>query len=269
MHKALRPTDLEEALDWMDQMPLIPFAGGTDLMIRGRNWQGASRAMKGDILFIQHLASLSRIIETEIAYHVGSCVTQTAFCESPVLPQYCKSVVEQMATPAIRNAATIGGNIANAARVADLLPLLYAVDAQVVLRSKHEERILHIADFETGKYQTAKRTNELIIEVIIPKLTVKRYLYKKMGQRRGSILSKVSFVGIQDDRGSRLAIGAINDTVVRSKDLEAMINAGQDVEAIISGYASLFNGSDDNRSTKRYRQRVALNLIVKWMEEIS
>lgn len=267
MVEHLRPKDLTQALEWMAERKLIPVAGGTDLMIRARNWQGASRAMKGDVIYIQHLNELKMIKETETAYHIGAGITQAEFCMNERLPDYAKEVVRQMATPAIRNAATIGGNIANAASVADLLPLLYAADAEIVLRSRDEERVLPIQSFEVGKYKTARREDELIVEVILPKLEITRYFYKKMGQRRASILSKVSFLAIEVEDCTRIAIGAVNETVVRSRELEQQINEGHGIKGVLNGYKALLKGSDDKRSTKRYRERVVINLLMKWMEE--
>jgi CO/xanthine dehydrogenase FAD-binding subunit len=267
MVKNYRPNNLKEALDWMAEHKLIPVAGGTDLMIRARNWQGASRAMKGDVIYIQHLEELKFIRETETAYHIGAGVTQAQFYQCDKLPDYAREVVGQMATPAIRNAATIGGNIANAASVADLLPLLYVVDAQIVLRSRDHQRMLPVQSFEIGKYKTARRPDELIFEVILPKLKIKRYLYRKMGQRRANILSKLSFLALEAEDGTRIAIGAVNDSVVRSRELEKRIDEGSSVKSVLDGYKSLLNGSDDKRSTKRYRERVAINLLMKWMEE--
>jgi CO/xanthine dehydrogenase FAD-binding subunit len=223
--------------------------------------------MKGDVIFIQHLDELQFITETETDYHLGAGVTQAQFYQCKLLPDYAREVVGQMATPAIRNAATIGGNIANAASVADLLPLLYAVDAQVVLKSRTSQRVMPIQSFEIGKYKTARRKDELIVEVILPKLAVKRYLYKKMGQRRASILSKVSFLALDVEGGTRIAIGAVNDTVVRSEELEKQINEGCGLKQVLDGYKALLKGSDDKRSTKRYRERIVINLLMKWREE--
>lgn len=267
MVKEFRPGSLEEALELMAKQRLIPLAGGTDLMIRARNWQGASRKMKGDVIYIQHLKELQFIKEVDMEIHIGAGVTQAEFCRSGVLPDYAREIVGQMATPAIRNAATIGGNIANAASVADLLPLLYALDAKIVLISRNHQRVLPVETFEVGKYQTTKRADELIQMVILPKLKVERYCYRKVGQRRASILSKVSFLALATETGTRIAIGAVNETVVRSRKLEKRIDEGSDVEAIINCYRTLFDSRDDKRSTKRYREQVAINLIRNWMEE--
>ncbi|MCK8060386.1 MULTISPECIES: xanthine dehydrogenase family protein subunit M [unclassified Fusibacter] len=271
MYSCYRPKHLDEALDMMSGKSLIPLAGGTDLMIRARNWQGAKRAFKGDVILVSQLEELQKITETSTDYLIGSAVTQAQCVESEILPVYLKEVVALMATPAIRNAATVGGNIANAASVADLLPVFYAADAKVRLQSKEGSRIIAVQDFILGKYKTQRIPNELLIEVILPKLDVKKHLYKKMGQRRSSILSKVSFIALLTENGSRVAIGALNDVVIRDIQLERQIDSCSDspdeVEHILSGYQALFRSKDDKRSTKNYREKVAVNLLRKWIED--
>ena len=266
MTESYRPETLEEALALMHKKRLIPIAGATDLFIRSRNWQGASRAMKGDTVFIGHLPELRHLIDDEGYYRIGAAVTQAEMANCSFLPEYARVVVSQMGNPAIRNAATIGGNLANAARVADLLPLFYCLDAKVVLASFENIRIMPIDAFETGKYATAIEPHELIVEILVPKVTVKRYMYVKTGARKASILSKVSFLGLETDHSVQMAIGAVNDTVIRSKELEAQFYEGRDMSQALVGYKRLLNSSDDTRSTKQYREKVAMNLLEKWLE---
>jgi CO/xanthine dehydrogenase FAD-binding subunit len=92
MVRQYRPLDLEDALKTMSEGVWIPFAGGTDLMIRARNWQGASRAMKGDVIFIQHLEALQQIVETDTHYRIGAGVTQAAFLRMSLLAGLCEGV---------------------------------------------------------------------------------------------------------------------------------------------------------------------------------
>ena len=266
MTESYRPDTLEEALKMMHEKRLIPIAGATDLFIRSRNWQGASRAMKGDTIFIGHLPELRHLIDDDDYYRIGAAVTQTEMANCSFMPEYARLVVSQMGNPAIRNAATIGGNLANAARVADLLPLFYCLDAKVVLASFENIRIMPIDEFETGKYATAIEPNELIVEILVPKVSVKRYMYVKTGARKASILSKASFLALETDHSVQMVIGAVNDTVIRSKELEAKFYENREVNPALEGYKQLLNSSDDTRSTKQYREKVAMNFLEKWLE---
>ncbi len=262
-----RPETLNEALALMKEKPLLPLAGGTDLMIRARNWQGASRNFKSDVILIAHLKELNFIEEEASHYWIGAGVTQSQMVSNEKLPMYLRHVVSQMATPAIRNAATLGGNIINAASVADTLPPLYASEAKVVLRNASSERKVPIDAFVLGKYQTDRKADELLIGVELPKLPVETFYYRKMGQRRASILSKVSLLVLTLGEGNvRIAIGALNDTVLRSKTIEAMIHKKASQAAIMEALYAMFESHDDKRSTKAYKEKVTANLISHWLE---
>lgn len=267
MFKSIRPTTLEAALELMNQQPFTPLAGGTDLMIRSRNWQGASRNFRQNVILIAHLEELKGIKEDGDAYFIGAGVTQTEIVNSAILPEYFKTVVAAMATPAIRNAATIGGNIVNAASVADILPPLYALDAKIVLSSIEGERVLPIDQFILGKYRTDRQENELLTQIILPKYTVQSFTYKKMGQCRASILSKVSFLAVCGERDVRISIGALNDTVLRSKTIEKGIVSGMPEMEVLEAYQRLYESHDDKRSTKAYKETVVTNLLTAWLEE--
>lgn len=262
-----RPESLEEALQVMQRETLKPIAGGTDVMIRARNWQGASRNFKQDVIFINHLKELKHIEVHPSGYSIGACVTQSEMINDSRLPEYVRHVTAEMATPAIRNAATIGGNIVNAASVADLLPVLYAADAQLKLKSVDSERIVDVRDFIVDKYKTLRQPNELLVEILLPKLEIQSFTYRKMGQRKASILSKVSFLALCTPMDVRLTLGALNDTVIRAKEAEALIISRAPKGEIIKAFESHYKSHDDKRSTKAYKEQVADNLILDWLED--
>lgn len=266
--KSYWPENLEEALDLMADHHLIPLAGGTDLMIRARHWQGARRNFKRDVILISHLKGLKVLEENEAFYTIGAGVTQAEVLKCSFLPDYIKEVVSLMATPAIRNAATIGGNVVNAASVADLLPLLYVTDSRVVLASKYGCRTLAIEKFITGKYQTQIKQDELLLAIEIPKYEVLKYYYKKIGQRKASILSKISFLGLHLKDEDRLAIGALNDLVIRSRENEQLIQNKESIDFITSSYHKLYKGHDSKRSTRAYQEKITDNLLNYWLQEV-
>lgn len=263
--KSFYPTNVLEALEIMDSHSCKPIGGGTDLMIRGRSWQDSTRNFNVDIVFISHLKELKAIKEDSENYYIGAAVTQQELLNYHSLPQYFKEVLGQMATVSIRNTATIAGNICNAASVADLLPLMYILNAKVELESVGGKRLMAIADFELSKYHTAIHTNELIKQIIVPKVDVNAYYYKKIGQRKASILSKISFIALKLSSEARVAVGAVNDTVIRSEDLERKIFHRDPIETVLSDFKLLLNSADDQRSTKAYKERVAMNLLVDWL----
>lgn len=267
MVNAYRPETVNELLEILDKEVCHIFAGGTDLMIRKRQWQGAERKFTQGVAYINQLSELRGIVEKESTYEIGTLTTQTDMVESN-LPDYIKEPYSLMSSPAIRNVATVGGNIVNAAAVADSLPILYALDAKVELLSVDGKREMPIETFVTGKYKTKRKANELLTKVIIPKYEEKGYFYKKLGQRKASILSKVSVFILYKKSDVRIAIGAINDTVIRSKSIEYAFMNDLNITDMMIGYRGLMKGKDDKRSTKDYRETVAVNLIENYLKEI-
>jgi len=267
MFKSYRPHSISDLLDIIDKETCHIFAGGTDIMIRKRQWQGAERKFTQNVVYINHLTELKGIEETEDAYIIGTLTTQTDIVKSN-LPEYIRRPYELMSSPAIRNVATVGGNIVNAASVADSLPILYALDASLELASKYGKRIIKVDEFVLGKYKTNRQTNELLTRVIVPKYESEGYFYKKLGQRKASILSKISVFILHQPNNIRITIGAVNDLVIRSTELERQFVLDKDIASLLSGYKSLMNGKDDKRSTKDYRETTALNLIEDYLKEI-
>ncbi|MCH4889760.1 xanthine dehydrogenase family protein subunit M [Acidaminobacter sp. JC074] len=267
MFNTYRPDTFDQVLDILDKETCHIFAGGTDLMIRKRQWQGAERKFTQSVVYISHLKELAGIVESDDYYEIGTLTTQTDIVDSD-LPDYIRVPYSLMSSPAIRNVATVGGNIVNAASVADSLPIFYALDAKVELVSKYGRRLLPVEEFVLGKYKTARQANEILTKVIVPKFKEKGFSYKKIGQRKASILSKLSVFMVYNESDLRIAIGAVNDTVIRNRALEVTYKKDKNIDDLIQGYKSLMFGQDDKRSTKDYRERVTENLIRSFLKEM-
>lgn len=265
MFKTFRPGTLNETLEILNNNNCHIFAGGTDLMIRKRQWQGAERKFTQPVCYINHLDELKGISIYENRFEIGSLTTQTDIVESN-LPDYIKYPYSLMSHPAIRNIATVGGNIVNAASVADSLPILYALDAVLELSSVGGVREISVSDFILDKYKTVRNSNELLTKVIIPKLPINDFYYIKLGQRKASILSKLSLFIVQGDDLFRLGIGAVNDTVIRDESLEKTYLRNHNIEDLLRGYKALMKSKDDKRSTKKYREQVTLDIIKNYLK---
>ncbi len=268
-----RPETVDELLEIIDTGKYRIFAGGTDLMVRKRQWQGAERRFEEDIVFIEQIDELKGITEDKEHYHIKTCTTHRNMEKSLVLPECIKLPYRLMGNPAIRNVATVGGNIVNAAQVADSLPLLYALDGKILLKSKNRSRILTVEDFIKGKYKTDIRENEFLHEVIIPKIDITGFRYKKVGSRKASILSKFSVVflyGMKNDKLDyiRVSIGAVNELPVRNREAEERFVENRDVKEFLTAIRKEMEGTDDKRSTKLYREEVSLRIVEEYLSEI-
>jgi len=228
MVMAYQPRTLDEALVIRSEKQAIALAGGTDLLVRHRGWSGTLPAIERPVLFLNRIEALKTIERSEHTITIGAAVTLTELLETPALPPDLRSAIRQMASPTIRNAATLGGNICNASPAADTLPSLYAADAIVRLQRPGGQRDLPIRAFITGPGQTVLASDELLTEIQIPITAFNRITYRKVGTRKANALSKLSFVGLARIEASaigdiRIAFGAVAPTIVREPAFESLL----------------------------------------------
>jgi CO/xanthine dehydrogenase FAD-binding subunit len=142
-------------------------AGGTDVMINIRNRE----------LFPEVLISLRglhdlRYIRKDDGYHIGALTTHRMLEQSDMVKGELSALhdaASQLGSVQVRNVATVGGNICNAAPSADTAGPLLALDATVVLEGPGGKRTVPIAEFFTGPSTTVRKGDEVLVEFHIPK----------------------------------------------------------------------------------------------------
>lgn len=279
MVNSYRPSTLMEALEIIDSNTVTPIAGGTDLMVKKRNWAGTAPKFSKDILFIGHLKELNQIKIEKDQIRIGANCTISDVIEKDKIPDYIKMPLSQIASPGIRNIATLGGNICNASPAADSLPILYALNTKLILKSIDREREVNIEDFIQGPGENDLSGNELLKEIVIPKVDFNIVFYKKVGSRKANALSKVSFIGLSSIqhrriKDIRISLGAVAPTVVRDKKIEerfigmSELDIKGKVEELKILYADLVRPIDDQRASKEYRKKISLNLLEYFVQDI-
>ncbi len=252
--------------------PVITYAGGTDLMATRRRGMNLLPDFQRPVLFIGHLPECRGISDEDGLLKIGATTTLSEVQEDLRVPYLLRQAAEMMASPAVRNTATLGGNICHASPAGDSLPPLYVCEATVTLQSVHGARDLKLAEFIVGPGRTDLRDEEILTAINIPECEVTSAWYHKVATRRSSALAKLSLAaqatvrdGILDDL--RLAMGAIAPTVVRSRAMEEILIGRTAAEVhqlwpqIMKGYDDLLAPIDDQRSTATYRRKVTLRLI--------
>lgn len=282
--RAYWPDDLTEALAIRAELPVTPVAGGTDLMVKRRSWSGIP-LFQHPALFISHLHELKSVevvnagSDQENELRIGAACTFATLLEDARVPNSLAAAIRGIGGPAIKNVATLGGNICNASPAGDTLPILYALGSSVELASNRRNRNVPLEDFITGPGTTILASDELLVNVTVPMLSFDTSIYRKVGTRRANALSKLSFVGLARRGGSkisdfRVAFGSVAPTVIRCRDIESTI-AGQLIEALPAlatavkrAYAQLIRPIDDQRSTARYREATALKLLDHFLTQL-
>lgn len=276
----LAPESLDEALRIRHEQPVIPFAGGTDLMVRQRSWAGTLPAFDRTVLYLGEIAELKLIRQSGGLLEIGAAATLTDLLVHPAVPDILKQAIAQMASPAIRNRGTLGGNLCNASPAADTAPPLYAAGAAVQLKNAAGSRILPLEAFILGPGRTALAGDELLTSIHLPLQQFNLARYRKVGTRKANALAKLSFAGLaqidsQIIADVRFAFGAVAPTVVRSKEIEASLR-GRLVgeipylaDEISNQFARLILPIDDQRSSSRYRKTVALRLLADFLGQLA
>jgi CO/xanthine dehydrogenase FAD-binding subunit len=266
------PRTLDEALAAKASNPaLVPYAGGTDWMV--------TRHDGTPLLFLNYIPSLREIHDTPQELVIGACCTYTQLLESAAVGDILRQSIIEIASPAIRNMGTLGGNICNASPAGDTLPVLYVLDARVRLASAGGKRELPLSAFIQGVRKTALLPDELLECVIIPKAPFTRTCYKKVGARSAVAISKASFaaavrVGSGIVTAIPVAFGSVAVTVVRRPEIEAALAGKSPGELrgmkddIITMYAPHIRPIDDQRSTAVYRKKVCLSLLDDFISQI-
>jgi xanthine dehydrogenase FAD-binding subunit len=278
MVKHFIPSSLEEALKILHDHKVEIIAGGTDLMVQRRKWANTIPKFE-QTMNIMHLSELSFIEAKNNKLHIGATTSLTDILEHKETPELLKKTIEDIASPALRNIATIAGNIGNASPAGDTLPILYVLNAKVVLQSMESKRTVPIDEVITGPRRTIIQADELIKEIIIPLEEFTSTTFVKVGGRKADAISKLSFAGavsVEDNTivDIRIAFGAVGPVVIRNKEIEnTMIDMTADqindkLDIILDAYSEIITPIDDQRSNKEYRKHVALNLLMDFLLDI-
>lgn len=278
MVKHFLPTSLEEALTLLDSHTLDIIAGGTDLMVQRRRW--ANTAPDFDATMnIMHIPELQLMNVHNGMMHIGATVSLTDIDAHKDTPQILRDAIAEIASPALRNLATIAGNIGNASPAGDTLPILYLLDAKIVIRSLHKERIVPIEDVIIGPRKTLIKPNEMIVEIQFPVQSFTTHSFVKVGGRKADAISKLSFAAATTIQNAiitdiRICFGAVAPTVVRSRELEQQLigcsipEVQQQLDHLKHEYDALIHPIDDQRSNQIYRRHVAMNVLQDYIQSL-
>ena len=245
-----------------------PLAGGTDLMVTmtGEIGEPPSR-----VLDIWALDELRGIRGEADALVIGALTTYTDLRGSPEVTELAPGLAEAAATigaAQIQNRGTLGGNVVNASPAGDTLPVLLALDAEMVLGSTRGERTVAASDFWPSYRTTARRDDELLLRIRIPRVEGRQVRFRKIGTRRAQAISKVVMALAWRSTGDdapwshvRLAMGSVAATTIRVPAVESVLEGAmptsEAADAAAAALTTAIQPIDDVRSTAAYRRLVA------------
>ena len=208
---------VEEALAAMGAEPSAePLAGGTDLMVE----INFGRKRVGHVVAIDRLAEL-KDLTGGARVRVGAGVTYTHLLNDGTGGVALAEASRTVGSPQIRNAGTLGGNLATSSPAGDTLPILAALEATVVLRSAQGERRVPFAQFMTGPKRNVRRRDELVIAAEWDDAGSAQ-TFIKVGTRNAMVIAVASLALIVDRARRRVgvALGSCGPTILRAPDAE-------------------------------------------------
>lgn len=271
------PKSFSEALKILSEHNCYIFAGGTDLMVQKHTSTGLLPRFDKDVMYVMNLKELDYISKDEKGnIHIGAATRYVEIENSSLVPEIYKTVIREIASPNLRNMATMAGNIANASPAGDSLVPLVLNDADVVLASVNGERVISVDEFVLGVRKIDRHQDEMIKEIVIKPQKLD-YFYRKVGSRKAESITKVSFLGgykIENNRlvDFRVAFGSVAIKTVRNREVEKKYLNKEikelNVEDVVRDYSNLVTPITDQRSNKEYRHKVAMNLLKKFLNDI-
>jgi CO/xanthine dehydrogenase FAD-binding subunit len=278
----LLPTSLDDALAALAAEPgALVLAGGTDVMV-GVN---AGRLPLESVVSLRRVGELTEVTVDQAAgiLRIGAGVTHTRLlaadvaAAAPALAQAARTV----GSPQIRNAGTIGGNLATASPAGDTLPVLLALDASVELAHAGGRRTLAVQDLLVGPKRTALQPGELIVAVHVP---IRRgpQEYRKVGVRNAMVIAVASVATAidLDACGVAVGLGSVGPTALRAPAAEAWLvnrlrwsadgvalDDPADVVAFGARVQAEAQPIDDHRGTAAYRRHAVGVLATRCLRE--
>ena len=241
-------------------------AGGTDLMVD----INFGRKRPDTVVAIDRVPELANL-ERNGHVRMGAGVTYTRMLREDLGSPALREAARTVGSPQIRNAGTLGGNIATSSPAGDTLPVLAALDAVVVLRSKQGERRVPFTEFMTGPKKNVRRADEVVVgaewDDAGPAQT-----FMKVGTRNAMVIA-VAGLALVVDRSRRrvgVGLGSCGPTILRAPQAEALAAAifdahgwdrrltPSDAELMEFGrlVATAARPIDDVRGTAAYRRHV-------------
>lgn len=275
----VRAHSLDEALALLSEPGQCSrvLAGGTDLVNQLR--KGGIACDR--VVDVAHIPEL-RAIEDGSPIRIGAAVTHAEIAESALLRERASLLVlacRQIGSPQIRNVATIGGNVVNAAACADTLPVLVCLEAQAVVVSAAGVERLPVADLVSGVNQTRLPPGGLVqaFEFEAPP-PGSRASFQRIGRRQAMSIARLSVaaLGALDAEGRvsllRVVPGAAFSRFQRATSVEDLLLGQRPTAQRIADAGAemtrLFLRESGGRWSAAYKERAIAALTERALHEV-
>jgi xanthine dehydrogenase small subunit len=269
-----RPTSADQLASWyLDNPGGTLVAGATDVGL----WVTKGFRDLGPVAFLNQCADLRGVTVAKDRIIIGAMTTLSAL-ESAIAPHHPSfaALIRRYGSVQVRNAATIGGNIANGSPIGDGSPALIALGATLHLRRGEERRTLPLEDFFIAYGQQDRRPGEFVEAISLPRAADRLRCYKLSKRFDQDISAVCGCLWIELENGvvtqARFAFGGMAGTPKRARKAEAALRGQRWSEGAVRGAMTAlgqdFQPLSDMRASADYRIQTARNMLLRyWHEE--
>jgi xanthine dehydrogenase small subunit len=230
------------------------------------------------ILDVTRVRELRRVEHYKHHIAIGAAVSLTDAFAALVAdrPQLARFAHRFAGLP-VRNAGTLGGNVANGSPIGDSMPLLIALGANVVLMSQRGSRELRLEDLYTGYRKNVMAKDEVLAWVKVPKAAQGEFsrVYKISKRFEDDISAVCLALNLHVEQGvvtqASIGVGGVAATPVRAHKTQAALLSKPwnqtTVQAAVNVLRQEFSPISDMRASASYRSAVLGNLLQRfWLE---
>ena len=266
------PRSSDEMAQLLQECPEATIlAGGTDVGL----WVTKQHRELDVVIYSGNVGELQAQSTTKTHLEIGAAVSLSDAMQ--LIIEYFPTLEElflRFASPPIRNAATLGGNIANGSPIGDTMPALLVLDTSLVLRKGAHRRTLPLGDFYIDYMQNALGPGEFVEKILIPlpvdgEHVASYKISKRFDQDISSVCGAYRLV-LDGDKVAdiKIAYGGMAAIPKRATQCEKSLSGTNwseaEVAAAIDALGKDFTPLSDMRSTARYRQRMCGNLLYRF-----
>ena len=271
------PRRLAELLDLLQEFPDARIvAGATDVGL----WLTKQLRTFDTLVFVGEVEELRHIelVPPAGPLEIGAAVRYSDALD--LLASHYPGMHEmllRLGAEQVRNAGTIGGNIANGSPIGDMPPALIALDARLVLARRSGRREIVLEDFFIDYGKQDLRQGECVEKILLPLPKPGQHfaVYKisKRFDQDISALCGAFMLRLEGDRVNdiRIAFGGMAGTPRRARHAEQVLAGRPWTEATIAlaqtALEADYTPLTDWRASREYRMRAAQNLLHRfWLE---
>ncbi|MFK7880324.1 xanthine dehydrogenase small subunit [Roseobacter sp.] len=268
-----RPKTSDDLAAWyLDNPEATLIAGATDVGL----WVTKSFRDLGKVAFLNGCDDLRGVKQTGDEIRIGAMTTLSDLetTLSPIYPSL-GAMLRRYGSVQVRNAATIGGNIANGSPIGDGPPALIALGAQLHLRQGDRHRNMPLDEFFLDYGKQDRQPGEFVEAITIPSRDDRLKCYK-LSKRFDQDISAVCgcmSIAVADGivTSARIAFGGMAGTPKRASHAETELIDAQWSEAAVRkamlAMRADFQPLSDMRASANYRMQAAQNMLMRYWQE--